>query len=79
MISFTGHNGQVCVCGSQEFLGGKERETRGIKSIGTEFGMENTLRLKNLFSGNSFIFSLLYLKRMEETSCLCGGLVCKGT
>lgn len=70
MISFTGDKGQARVRGSQESLGGREQETSGIKSIGTELGMENSLRLENSFSANSSMFVLLFLKKFKEASCL---------
>lgn len=42
---------------------GREQETNGPGSTGAAFGMENTVRLKNLYSGNSFIFILPCLKK----------------
>ena len=42
---------------------GREQETNGPGSTGAAFGMENTVRLKNMYSGNSFIFILPCLKK----------------
>lgn len=79
MISFTGDKGQARVRGSQESLGGREQETSGIKSIGTELGMENSLRLENSFSANSSMFVLLFLKNSKKHRACFEGWIDKET
>lgn len=79
MIVFTEQKGQARVCGSRESLGGREQETNGIESIGTEFGMENILRLENPFSGKSFMFVLLFLKNSKKHRACFEGWICKET